>query len=178
MTKRNAFTWQAIQVICWLIFAGLCVQSGALIFNFIYSLFKPIATHNLHLGLDLSTLYTQSKTLYVVLFSLAILVSTVKAVVFYFVLRLFKNLTLSKPFTENIANTIATITFYAFGVGLISYLSHQFTQKLTAKAYDVSIIERYWNDGGAYLMMSAILFVITLLFKKGIELQNENDLTV
>jgi len=46
------------------------------------------------------------------------------------------------------------------------------------KGYNIDLIERYWNDGGAYLMMSAILFVIALIFKKGIELQNENDLTV
>jgi hypothetical protein len=39
-------------------------------------------------------------------------------------------------------------------------------------------MERFWNDSGAYLMMSAVLFVVSLVFRKGLELQNETDLTV
>ena len=44
--------------------------------------------------------------------------------------------------------------------------------------YEVSHVEKYWNDTAAFLMMAAILFIISQVFKKGIELQNENDLTV
>jgi hypothetical protein len=42
----------------------------------------------------------------------------------------------------------------------------------------VSHVEKYWSDTAAFLMMAAILFIISQVFKKGIELQNENDLTV
>lgn len=178
MTKSNDFIWNAIQVICWFIFAGLCVQTGALLFNYIYSLFRPIATNNLHLGLDLSVIYEQSITIYSVLFSLVIAISTLKAVVFYFVLRLFKKLKLVKPFTETVSALISNISYYAFSVGVLSYVAHQFTKNLSHKGYDVNVISRYWNDNDAYLMMAAILFVIALIFRKGIELQNESELTV
>jgi len=178
MSTKNNFIWNAIQIICWIIFAGLCVQTGALLFNFIYSLFKPIATHNLHLGLDLSSIYTQNITNYVFLFSFIIAISTIKAVVFYFVLKLFTKLKLVKPFTETVSAYISTISYYAFSVGIVSHIAHHFTKHLIHKGYDVNTVERYWNDSTAYLMLSAILFVIALIFQKGIELQNENDLTV
>jgi hypothetical protein len=178
MLKRNEFIWNAIQTICWLIFAGLCVQTGALIFNYVYSLFRPIATHNLHLGLNLSTLYDQSKTIYSLLFFLIIALSALKAVVFYFVLRIFKRIKLVKPFTGAVSELITTISYYAFAVGVLSYLAHEFSQKVSAKGYDINMVERYWSDSGAYLMMSAILFVIALIFRKGIELQSENELTI
>lgn len=178
MSKKNNFIWKAIQTICWLIFAGYSVQTGALLFNFVYSLFNPVATHNLHLGLDLSGLYSNSQTLYVLVSILIIAVSGLKAFVFYIVLKLFKKLNLIKPFSENVSSIISKITYYAFAIGIFSIISQELIQRLIEKGYNVGIVERYWIDGGTYLMMSAILFVIALIFQKGIELQNENDLTV
>ena len=60
MKKETKFTWNLIKLFCWLIFAGLSVQTGALLFNYIYSIFKPIAAENLYLGLNLSSIYNQS----------------------------------------------------------------------------------------------------------------------
>jgi hypothetical protein len=178
MIKRNDFIWLSIQVICWIIFTGLCIQSGTLIFNFIYSLFRPVATHNLHLGLDLSKIYIQSKTIYILLFSIAIIISILKAVAFYFVIKLFTKLKLIKPFTETVSNLILQICYYSFSAGFLSYIAHHFTKNIAHKGYDVNLIERYWSDNGAYLMMSAILFVVALVFQKGVKLQTETDLTV
>lgn len=178
MIQRRIFIWQAIQVICWLIFAGLCIQCGALLFNFVYSLFRPIATHNLHLGLDLSAIYSQSKPVYILLFSLVIVVSLLKPITFYFVLQIFKKLKIVQPFTESVSGIISKISYYAFSVGLVGIVAHQIAKKLMHKGYNVNLVERYWDDSGAYLMMSAILFVVSLIFQRGIELQNENDLTI
>lgn len=178
MSKRNDLIWKAIQTICWLIFAGYCVQTGALLFNYIFSLFKPVATHNLHLGLDLSELHHKIKAIYTLVFAVIIAISALKGYVFYLVLKLFKTLNLVKPFSEKVSTFILKITNYAFAIGLISVIAQNFVNRLSDKGYETGLAERYWNDGGAYLMMSAILFVIALIFKKGIELQNENDLTV
>jgi hypothetical protein len=178
MSKTDDFIWKAIQTACWLIFAGLCIQTGTLIFNYIYSLFKPVATHNLHLGLDLSKIHEQSFLIYNARFSLILILSFLKATVFYYVIRLFTKMEISKPFSISISTLITTISYYSFSVGLISYLAHQFVKQISHKGYDVNAISRYWDDSGAYLMMSAILFVIAMIFKKGIELQNENELTV
>lgn len=178
MNKRDDFIWNLIKTACWLIFAGLCIQTGALVFNFVYSLFRPVATSNLHLGLNLSDLYQQRIEVYVGLFSLVVAVSWIKAVVFYHVLRLFKKLKLNKPFTEEISKVVSTITYYAFTVGWLSYLAHHIAKYLAKKNYAIGVVERYWDDSGAYLMMSAVLFVFAFLFKKGMELQTENDLTV
>ena len=51
-------------------------------------------------------------------------------------------------------------------------------KKLIQSGYEVSHVEKYWDDTAAFLMMAAIIFVISQIFNKGIELQNENDLTV
>ncbi len=178
MTKTNDFIWKGLQIITWIIFAGFCVQTGALLFNYIYSLFRPIATHNLHLGLNLSAIYDRSIWLYTCLFSFILVLSAMKAWIFYLVIRIFKKLNLVKPFSPEIADQIGRISQYALGIGIISAIAHEFTKRLIHRGYDVNNIESYWNDSDAYLMMAAVLFVINLLFQKGIELQTENDLTV
>ena len=178
MSKRNDFIWKAIQTICWFIFAGYCVQTGALLFNYIYSLFRPVATHNLHLGLDLSELYQKSIAVYSLLSGILIIVSGLKAYVFYLVISLFKILNLVKPFSDAVAQSITRLSYFAFTIGLVSLLAHKLSERLTEAGYPAGVAARYWSDGGAYLMMWAILFVIALIFKKGIELQKENDLTV
>lgn|SRR5690606_17162013 len=178
MSNRNNFIWKLIQVICWVIFIGYCMQTGGLLFNYIYSLFKPIATHNLYLGLDLSELYSGSKLLYTLVFTLIIIISTLKAYVFYFAIKLFKTLNFVKPFTEGISEINFKITYFTFSIGIISIIAQAIISKISEIGYNVGSVVTFWEDGDAYLLMSAILFVITLIFKKGIELQNENDLTV
>lgn len=178
MTKRNDFIWKTLNVISWVVFIGFCIQTGALIFNYIFSLFRPVATQNLHLKLNLSAIYEQSLAIYSFLFSFIIALSALKAFVFYLVIKLFMKLNLVKPFSVEVEELISKISYFAFSIALISYISHQYAKGLIHKGFDVGVIERYWNDNGAYLMMAAILFIIAQIFRKGIELQNENDLTV
>jgi magnesium-transporting ATPase (P-type) len=178
MTKRNDFIWKTIQVISWIIFAGYCVQTGALLFNYIFSLFKPIATKNLYLGLDLSDVYYKSKLVYTNLFSFIIILSALKAFVFYLIIRIFYKLNLVKPFSDEVADLISKISYYAFAIGLIGAIAHKFTKQLIQKGYEAGAAERFWDDSFAFFMMAAIVFVIALIFKKGIELQKEQELTV
>jgi Protein of unknown function (DUF2975) len=178
MTVQNKFIWNAIQVICWIIFVGLCIQTGALLFNYVYSIFKPVATYNLYNGLNLAALYKQSKFFYGCIFSSLIIISTLKAYIFYLVLKIFKTLNLTKPFSEKVSTFISQISYQAFWVGFLSLIAQEFTKKIWLKGFDVSDVSNYWDDGFAFLMMAAILFVIAQIFKKGIELQTEQDLTV
>ena len=57
MSKSNNFVFQALNVVAWIIFIGLCIETGALLVNFVYSLFKPEVVHNLYQKLDLSQIY-------------------------------------------------------------------------------------------------------------------------
>ena len=53
MTKRNNLVFIGLQIVSWIIFVGLCIEAGALIVNFVYSLFKPEIVHNLYQKLDI-----------------------------------------------------------------------------------------------------------------------------
>lgn len=178
MTKKNDFILKALNVASWIIFVGLCIEAGALIFNFILTLFKPIATHNIYNGLDLSEMYENQFAHFIGVLSFVVVLSLLKAYLFYLVVKIFMKLNLVKPFDVEIAKLIEKISFEAFAIAIVSIVAHQYTKMLIQSGYEVSHVEKYWNDTAAFLMMAAIIFVISQVFKKGIELQNENDLTV
>lgn len=178
MSKQEDFIWKALWVISWIIFIGFCIQTGAFLFNYIFSLFRPEATNNLYDGLNLSDTYLRSKVVYSFLFSFIIVISGLKAFVFYQVIKIFMKLNLVKPFSEDVAQLITGISYFSFAIGITSEIAHKFTKSIVQKGYQVDTIEKFWNDSAVFLMMAAILYIISLVFKKGIELQNENDLTV
>ena len=178
MTKKNDFILKALNVVSWIIFVGLCIEAGALIFNFALTLFKPIATHNIYNGLNLSEIYENQFAHFIGVLSFVVVLSLLKAYLFYLVVKIFMKLNLVKPFDVEIAKLIEKISFEAFAIAIVSIVAHQYTKMLIQSGYEVSHVEKYWNDTAAFLMMAAIIFVISQIFKKCIELQNENDLTV
>jgi len=177
LTKNDAIL-KVLHVVSWIAFIGLCIEAGALIFNFVYSLFKPIASNNIYKGLDLSEIYAIHFPQFIALMSFVLALAILKAYLFYLVVKIFQKLNLVKPFDVEIAKLIEKISYEAIAIAVVSLIAHQFTKRLIQNGYEVSHVENYWNDTAAFLMMAAILFIISQVFKKGIELQNENDLTV
>lgn len=178
MTKKNDFILKVLNVVSWIVFIGLCIEAGALIFNFILTIFKPIASNNIYKGLNLSELYENQFGHFIGVMSFIVALSILKAYLFYLVVKIFMKLNLVKPFTVEIADLVQKISLEAFSIAIVSIIAHQYTKRLILSEYEVNLVEKYWDDTAAFLMMAAIIFVISQIFKKGIEIQNENDLTV
>lgn len=178
MKKNKYLILNVLHVISWIIFIGLCIESGALIFNFTYSMYKPIAAHNIYKGLDLSLLQQKHLAHFIALMSFITVIATLKAYLFYLVVKIFTKLNFVKPFSVEIAKLIKKISLEAFSIAIVSIVAHQYANRLVRAGYEISSAGAYWSDTEAFLMMAAILYVIAQVFNKGIELQNETDLTV
>ncbi len=178
MSKKKDFILDALNVVSWIIFIGLCIEAGALIFNFIFAVFKPIAAHNIYRGLDLSNLYQNNFKQFVAVMSFVIVLAILKAYIFYLVVKIFMKLNLVSPFSNEIAKLIENISYEALAIAIVSIVAHQYTEQLIHKGFEVSSVESYWGDAGAFLMMAGVVYVISKIFNKGIELQNETELTI
>ena len=44
--------------------------------------------------------------------------------------------------------------------------------------YATNNLNEFWADSEAFIIMAAIIYIIAQIFKKGIEIQNENELTI
>ena len=92
MTKKDDFIFKGLNVIAWIIFVGLCIEAGALVVNFVYSIFKPEIIHNLYQKLDLSDMYHRSQFAYYGVYSFILVISIMKAYLFYIVINLLLKL--------------------------------------------------------------------------------------
>ena len=178
MSKTNNFVFKGLHVIAWIIFVGLCIEAGGLIVNFFFSLFKPEFVQNLYQKLDLAQMYKESKFIFFGVYGFILTIALLKACLFYIVIRLMHKLDLSKPFNTFVARQISLMSYYTLSIGLLSYIARQITKSLTHYGFIIDNLNQFWEDSQAFILMGAVIYIIATIFKKGIEIQNENDLTV
>ena len=178
MSKRNDFIIKGLHIVAWIIFVGLCIEAGGLIVNFIFSLYKPELVQNLYQKLDLSELYNRSQLAFFGMYGFILVISVLKAYLFYVVIRLISKLNLSKPFSSYVADQITKISYFTFAIGILSNLARQIAQNLLHFGYDIDKLNQFWPDSQAFILMAAVIYVIATIFSRGVEIQNENDLTV
>jgi len=178
MSKRDNFVFKGLHIIAWVIFVGLSIEAGGLIVNFIFSLYKPEFVQNLYQKLDLSQMYHLSKWAYYSMYSFILVIAILKAHLFYIVIRLISKLNLLKPFNSDVAGRITKISYYTLSIGVISHLASQTAQNLMHRGFEIDALNQFWADSQAFILMAAVIYVIATIFSRGVEIQNENDLTV
>ncbi|WP_271765615.1 DUF2975 domain-containing protein [Aquimarina algiphila] len=165
----------AMKIISWVIFIGLCIKLGAILISGIISLFvNKEASQNLYLGLDLSNLYDFSVRYYIMLLSLIVSIIALKAYMFYLVIKFFLKIDFDKPFTSTIAKLTSNISYISLWAGLLAYFANRYSKWLLKKG---AVFEFDWGSS-EFLFMAGIIFIIAFIFKRGVEIQSENELTV
>jgi len=182
MSKKTDYFLHAINVVAWIIFIGVCIEAGGFIFNAFFTLLlNPVGASKFWTEVNLSELYNYNQSRYVTMISLMIIVALMRALMFYLIVKIFydKKLNLAQPFNEAVKRFILNLAYLALGIGLFSFWGAKFAAGLVAQGVKMPELH-YLRLGGAdvWLFMGVTLLVIALIFKKGIEIQNENDLTV
>lgn len=178
MSKATNFVFWGLYTVAWLIFIGLSVEAGGLIVNFFFSLYKPAFVPNLYQKLDLNQMYNESRLAFFGIYSFILIISILKAGLFYIVIRLMHKMNLSKPFDDFVSRQISKISYYTLSIGLLSYIARQLTKTITHHGFVPNQLHQFWADSQAFILMGAVIYIIATIFKKGVAIQNENDLTV
>ncbi len=178
MLKRNDFVFTGLKIIAWVIFVALSIEAGGLLVNFFFSLYNPEFVSHLYQKLDLSDLYNYNKWIFFSMYSFVLFIAVLKACLFYLVIVLVTKLDLAKPFNNFVARKITLMSYYTFSIGIISSIARQTSKNLLHYGLKTENLNQFWEDGQAFIVMSAVIFIIATIFSKGVELQNENDLTV
>ena len=178
MSQTNNLVFKGLHIVAWVIFVGLSIEAGGLIVNFIFSIYKPEFIQNLYQKLDLSDMYNRSKWIFFSVYSFILFISLLKAHLFYVVIRLLSKLDLSKPFSSFVSEQITQISYITFSIGILSYIARQTANSLQHYGFASDNLSEFWADSQAFILMAAVIYVIATIFKKGVEIQNENDLTV
>ena len=164
-----------MHIVAWILFIGLCIKAGALIISFFVSLFvNEYAVQNIYLGLDFSRLYNFSQLHYIITVSLIILIASLKANLFYLLINVFRKVDFNSPFTEPVAQLLSKINKVVLYTALIALLASGYSAWLHQQTFFYP-----YNWGAqSLLFMAGVVFIVALLFKRAVEIQSENELTI
>jgi hypothetical protein len=171
-----------LYILSWIIFVGICVQAGGFIFNAFFTMvLNPVGAKHFWQEVDLSALYYYDRGYFLIETSLMSIVAVLKAIMFYLIIKTLypKKLSISQPFSKEAGRLIFQICYLVLFIGLCSYMGAKYAEwfvKQGVKMPDIKDLELAGAD--VWLFMSVILFVIAQIFKRGIEIQTENELTV
>lgn len=178
MLQRNNLVFKGLHIVAWIIFVGLSIEAGALLVNFVFSIFKPEFVQNLYQKLDLSEMYQVNQGIFFGVYSFILFISILKAYLFYLVIMLLSKIDLSKPFSSYVSTKITNISYLTLSIGLISYIAQGVVRNLQHHGLEIENLKPFWADSQAFILMAAVIYVIATIFARGVEIQNENDLTV
>lgn len=174
---------KVLQILSWLIFIGLCIEAGGITINTIITLFiDPLGVENFWEGEGyLSSLYEFDAGHFFVVTLTMIIISVLKAIMFYLIVKLFTNKkwNISQPFSVELRRFILKLSYLALGIGLFSHFGSKYCSWLTKQGFTTANLQSLHIAGAdVWLFMAVILFVIVQIVKRGMEIQNENDLTI
>ena len=163
-----------MHIIAWVGFVGFAIEAGAILTSFTVSFFSPEGSKNLYMGMNLYSLKQESMADYIlsVLFMAASL--CIQCWMCYLLIKALMTVNLADPFTVKMARRIEKISYALFAVAIIAIMNKEHAdwlgQKTVVPEANVNVV--------AYFFMAGLVFVIAQIFKRGVELQTENDLTV
>lgn len=173
---------QFLYILSWIIFVGLCIEAGGFLWNSVYTLsLNPAGAKYFWNHLDMSSLYAYDRGHFFAETTFINIVVILKAILFWVIVQFLynKKLDLSKPFNINLKEFILLMGYITLGISLFSFWGSSYTNWLMSKSVILPTLkELRLESADVWLFMSVTLFVIAQIFKRGIEIQSENDLTV
>ena len=166
---------KSMKVVSWIIFIGICIKAGAILISFIVSLFvSQEATKDLYLGLDLSSIYSYSPSHYVAFVVFMLLLLAVQAFIFFLVIKLFSKFDEQIPFSQSVSDLISQISYISLSAGFIALIGTGISKWLDNQSVSINFD---WS-AEEFLFMAGVVFIIGLFYKRGVEIQSENELTI
>lgn len=178
MSKADNFVFRGLYVVTWLIFVSLCIETGSLIVNFVLSIYSPDLVKNLYQKLDLTEIYYASKLAFFSIYTLIISISFLKAFLFYMVIKLMRKMDLLKPFNNFVSGQILQIGYCTLSIGLLSYITKELTKNLVHYDFVTENLNQFWAESQAFILMGAVIYIIAIILKRWVAIQDENSLTI
>jgi hypothetical protein len=163
-----------MRILAWVAFIGFIIEAGVMIISYGISLMSPEAARNLYRGLDLYKLKEFNFWHYTCSASFIVAISCLKAFVSFLVIKTLSMATLENPFKMEVAVILEKISRVLLGTWCLAMLSNAHSAWVLKRMGE---LQGNWISG-EFIFMAGLVFIISQVFKRGVEIQSENDLTV
>uniref|UniRef100_UPI004048872B hypothetical protein n=1 Tax=Polaribacter sp. TaxID=1920175 RepID=UPI004048872B len=70
------------------------------------------------------------------------------------------------------------ISYYTLSIGLISYFALKLSLSMKYYEFEIDKVNAFSGDSRAFILMSAVIYIIAIIFSKGVEYQEELEETI
>lgn len=162
-----------MNILAWIAFIGLSIKAGAILISYFISLRNEEAAKDLYEGMNLIAYKQHSLLQYSIIVGYRIIQFSVQAYIAFLVLKLLSTLNIERPFNANALKRMQTISYCLLGLWALVVIHNIHVGILEANS---GIIAELLPSEFVYI--AGIVYVFSLLFKRGLELQSENDLMI
>ena len=164
----------AMQILAWIAFIGYMIEAGAKLTSYAVSYVNPAAAKNLYLGLNLYDLRQLDFWQYSVAVLFLTLLPLMKSYIAWLVISTLSKFNMNNPFTAGVAGKLEKISFAAFVTWCVTIFNNAYITWLMKKTGGL--------QGNLlateFIFMVGLVFIISKIFRRGVEIQTENELTI
>jgi Protein of unknown function (DUF2975) len=160
-------------ILAWIVFIGLVAIAGSITISWFVSIRNGQAARDLYKGLNLYPYLQHSFVQYTLVVFYKVIWNVTQAYIAFLMTSLLSKLNISRPFNADVVKLMQRISYSILCVWLV------------AMAYNlhVGILEKQYGITASYIsgdsiFLAGIVYILAQMFKRGVEIQSENELTV
>lgn len=165
-----------LKIVAWLAFVGYSIKAGAQAVALVVCFIDPSLAEKLY---EVNPLFLKLRQYNIQYFvntmSLLVFLSATTAHIWYMAIQLLSKLNLKTPFSREVAKRLEKIAFEILGLWLVNIMAMAYLKRLEKATGEVL---GDFGIGDEFLLVAAIVYIVSQIFKRGIELKEENELTV
>jgi hypothetical protein len=161
-------------ILAWLAIAGFIIKAGAILISYGVSIGNPEGAKNLYMGMNLYNLRQFDFWHYTGVVVHMIIILGAEAYTAFLVTKVLSKIKMASPFTIEISKLLEKISYVILAIWAVAMLYNAHMQWLSKQVSGLQ--ENLFSEES--LFISGVVFVFAQIFKKGVELQSENELTV
>ncbi len=172
--SRTEQILKVMNVLAWIAFIGMCIEAGAILVSYGVSYINPAASKKLYKGLSLYPLRETDFVYYSIsVFFLAAL-SILKAYILFLVIKALTKVNMTNPFSTAITRILENISYTLIVIWMFAIVNNMNNRIIWNK---FSVLQPDWS-AQEYIFIAGIVFIFSQVFKRGLEIQSEHELTV
>jgi hypothetical protein len=162
-----------MNILAWVVFIGLMIKAGSVIISYFVSIGNDEAAKNLYRGMDLYAYKHQNFWNYTFLVGYKVMLCITQAYIAFLLTSLLTRVNISKPFNADVVKLLQKISCSILCVWVVAMV-HNIHIAILEKMY--GLVTTYIS--GEFIFLAGIVYVLAQMFKRGYQLQEEQNLTI
>ncbi|HKR04447.1 MAG TPA: DUF2975 domain-containing protein [Bacteroidia bacterium] len=176
MKTKTEKILSVLHVLAWVAMIGYAVNFGSQLISFVVSFANPAASKKIP-GVAQNLLFLQQDNFwfYVCVMSFVMALSAMFVQLWYIVITLLSKLNIKSPFTIEVSKKLEKIAYLLFTIWVVGFIGEHYVDWLSKRLGEQLNIIKVANE---FLFISGIVYIISQIFRRGIEIQEENQQTI